>query len=300
MRARTWYRRCLSCNRSAIGAACALLCAQSPFQRQFTPCVQEWLCLHRLDRLVTGVMAAAEAVVDAGVTRCGRAYIAAAAILISLVAAVFFVAIVPEVGRAFHPGAGSAAERLDCMCFVSCSAVLSQTHYNLSRQPSNFLKDELLHAQLALSKGRAHAAGHAAFGLLLLANVAFNYAACVRTPPGTTADLAFQVRGTQFSRHCCIEVRILTLDTACVRVLPSTCGLPLQGGAQRIAMLSHLGGFRQHTTLLVMLTHWPGGNTGLLPNLITTVCSSGQLVWFADANCLKLGFASLAFGCRRC
>lgn len=102
---------------------------------------------------MTSVMAAAETVVDAGVTRCGQAYITAAALLISLVTAVFFVAIVPE---------------------------------------------------LALSKGRAHAAGHAVFGLLLLGNVAFNYAACVRTPPGITADLPYQtlLTAAENGRYC--------------------------------------------------------------------------------------------------
>jgi hypothetical protein len=47
--------------------------------------------------------------------------------------------------------------------------------------------------QLAASKGWLHAGGHAAFGLLLLGNVTFNYAQCVRTPPGTPEDLPHEV-----------------------------------------------------------------------------------------------------------
>lgn len=58
-----------------------------------TPC--------RLDRVFTIFMAAVESAVDAGVTRCGRAYIAAAAILISLVTAVYFAAVIPEASFRF-------------------------------------------------------------------------------------------------------------------------------------------------------------------------------------------------------
>ena len=47
--------------------------------------------------------------------------------------------------------------------------------------------------QLAASKGRLHAGGHAALGLVLLSNVAFNYAQCVRTSPGTPEDLPHEV-----------------------------------------------------------------------------------------------------------
>ena len=47
--------------------------------------------------------------------------------------------------------------------------------------------------QLAASKGRLHAGGHAALGLALLGNVAFNYAQCVRTLPGTPEDLPHEV-----------------------------------------------------------------------------------------------------------
>ncbi len=54
--------------------------------------------------------------------------------------------------------------------------------------------------QVAQAQGRSHAGGHAAFGLLLLGNVAFNYAACVRTPPGTTDDLSIEVRDL-----CCVR-----------------------------------------------------------------------------------------------
>ena len=56
--------------------------------------------MRRLDRIVTSLMAVTEALLDAAVTRFGRAYIAAAAVLISLVAAVYFAAVVPEVGPA--------------------------------------------------------------------------------------------------------------------------------------------------------------------------------------------------------
>lgn len=54
--------------------------------------------MRRLDRAVTVTMALAEAVIDAVVTRCGWVYIVIAGILISLVALVFFAAILPEVG----------------------------------------------------------------------------------------------------------------------------------------------------------------------------------------------------------
>lgn len=56
--------------------------------------------MHRLDRIVTSLMAVIEALLDAAVTRYGRMYIAAASVLISLVAVVFFAAVIPEVRRA--------------------------------------------------------------------------------------------------------------------------------------------------------------------------------------------------------
>ena len=46
---------------------------------------------------------------------------------------------------------------------------------------------------MAAASGWLPAGCHAAFGLALLAAVAFNYATCVRTPPGTTADLPLEV-----------------------------------------------------------------------------------------------------------
>jgi hypothetical protein len=55
--------------------------------------------MRRLDRAVTSLMAVAEALLDAAVTRYGRMYIAAAAVLISLVVAVYFAAVIPEVSQ---------------------------------------------------------------------------------------------------------------------------------------------------------------------------------------------------------
>lgn len=66
--------------------------------------------MRRLDRVVTSLMAVAEALLDAAVTRFGRVYVAAAATLISLVAAVFFAAVIPEVRQA------------DGLAVISCCA----------------------------------------------------------------------------------------------------------------------------------------------------------------------------------
>ncbi len=71
-------------------------------QLRLCPCDLSVRLRRRLDWAVTVAMASVEAVVDAGVSRCGRLYIALAGILISLVALVFFAAIIPEVGRAPH------------------------------------------------------------------------------------------------------------------------------------------------------------------------------------------------------
>ena len=51
----------------------------------------------RLGQLTNTLMTWAEAAIDAGVSRCGPAYIFAAAALIGIVATVFFAAIIPEV-----------------------------------------------------------------------------------------------------------------------------------------------------------------------------------------------------------
>ena len=87
-----------------------------------------WLTLHayimrRLDRIVTSLMAVTEALLDAAVTRFGCAYIVAAAVLISLVAAVYFAAVVPEVG----PANGRTAMSYIAAC-VSC-----KTHATTAR-----------------------------------------------------------------------------------------------------------------------------------------------------------------------
>lgn len=79
----------------------------------------------RLDRICTSLMAAMEAVVDAGVTRCGRVYIAAAAILISLVVAVYFAAVIPEVSR--EPCCtGHSSGALVLVCDTSAAQTLWQ------------------------------------------------------------------------------------------------------------------------------------------------------------------------------
>jgi hypothetical protein len=95
--------------------------------------------------------------------------------------------------------------------------------------------------QLAASKGVLHACGHAAFGLVLLGNVAFNYTQCVRTPPGTPEDLPHEVRGS--SGVCCSR------DTCRNRASQVPLLMhPHKGHAEKSAML---------VIHIVILLTWP-------------------------------------------
>jgi hypothetical protein len=163
-----------------------------------------WLTPHnyimrRLDRIVTSLMAVTETLLDAAVTRYGRVYIAAAAVLISLVAAVYFAAVVPEV--CFANGPTPTGYRSAC---ISCRTTATTAVSECGTLPGDALAGVALCVvlsadicracmQLAASQGWLHAGGHAALGLVLLGNVAFNYALCVRTPPGTPEDLPHEV-----------------------------------------------------------------------------------------------------------
>ena len=165
---------------------------------------------HRAALVLTAFVCVLEAAADWAVTRCGRAYIAAAAILISCVTFVFFAAVIPEVGAPRHSGGRRLCRTryLQARSSIGFRGVIEvASNVSASSWPLPARQDEVHitklapgsssqtmcrgseHVQVVGRRGAAHAAAHTVLGLLLLGNVAFSYAWTVRTPPGCSADL---------------------------------------------------------------------------------------------------------------
>ena len=84
-------------------------------------------------------MAVAETLLDAAVTRYGRVYIAAAAVLISLVAAIYFAAVIPEVSHANDLTSVSCCSARSIHC-----ELLPRHHCHHDRYPSAAVRPAIL------------------------------------------------------------------------------------------------------------------------------------------------------------